>query len=123
MPARDSYKVNFDDAIFKEDNRVGIGVIIHNYHRMVMASLSQNIPLPQTVVELEAIAARRALDLSPELGFTKAILEGDSQPVMIALQDDSPSHASFGLLIRDAHLVANLFTCISFYILVEMAIL
>ena len=32
---------------------------------------------------------------------------------MIALQDDSPSHAFFGLLIWDAHLAADLFTCIS----------
>ncbi|KAL0007552.1 hypothetical protein SO802_009054 [Lithocarpus litseifolius] len=80
---------------------------------MVMASLSQSIPLPQTVVELEAIAARRPLDFSLVLGFAKAILDRDSQTVMIALQDDSPSHAFFGLLIQDAHLVADLFTCIS----------
>ena len=37
----------------------------------------------------------------------------DSQTVIIALQDDSPSHAFFGLLIWDAHLAADLFTCIS----------
>ena len=34
--------------------------------------------------------------------------------VMAALRDPSPSLASFGLLIRDAQLMANLFTCISF---------
>lgn len=66
--------------------------------------LSQNIPLPQTVVELEAIAAKRALDFSLEFGFTKAILEGDSETVMKALQNDSPSFASFGLLITKRNL-------------------
>ena len=62
----------------------------------------------------EAIAASGALEFSLELGFHKAILEGDSMIVMAALRDPSPSLASFGLLIRDAQLMANLFTCISF---------
>lgn len=122
-PAGDSYKVNFDGAVFKEDDRVGIGVIIQNCHGMVMASLSQNIPLPQTAVELEAIAARRALDFSLELGFTKAILEGESQTVMIALQDDSPSHASFGLLILMLIKMPICLLVLVFYILLEMTIL
>lgn len=121
--AGDSYKVNFDGAVFKEDDRVGIGVIIQNCHGMVMASLSQNIPLPQAAVELEAIAARRALDFSLELGFTKAILEGESQTVMIALQDDSPSHASFGLLILMLVKMPICLLVLVFYILLEMTIL
>lgn len=122
-PAGDSYKVNFDGAVYKEDDRVGIGLIIQNCHGMVMASLSQNILLPQTAVELEAIAARRALDFSLELGFTKAILEGESQTVMTALQDDSPFHASFGLLIRMLIEMPICFLVLVFYILLEMTIL
>ena len=51
-------------------------MIIRYCYGMVMASLSQNTHLPQTVVELEAIAARSALDFSLKLGFTKGILAG-----------------------------------------------
>ena len=79
-----------------------------------MASLSQKISLPQTVVELETLAATRAIEFSIELGFSKVILEGDSETVIKALQDNSPSLAPFGLLIRDAQETANFFTCISY---------
>ena len=110
----DYYKVNFDGAIFKEEDKASIGVIIRNYHGMVMASLSQNISLPQTVVELETLDATKALEFSLELDFIKAILKGDSESVMKTLQNDSPSLASFGQLIKYAQSAANLFTCIRF---------
>ena len=53
-----------------------------------MASLSQKISLPQIVVELETLAATRAIEFSIELGFSKVILEGDSETVIKALQDN-----------------------------------
>ena len=84
------------------------------HHGMVMASLSKNITLPLNVVGLKAIATSKALNFSLRLGFKNDILKGDSEIVMKALQDDSSSFASFGLLILDAHLIADLFTCISF---------
>ena len=110
----DWVKINFDGAVFKDEDRVGIGVVVRDSQGMVIASLSQNIPLPHSVVNLETLAACRALEFSPELGFNKAILEGDSMIVMAALRDPSPSLASYGLLVQDAQLMARLFTCISF---------
>ncbi|XP_050248608.1 uncharacterized protein LOC126695850 [Quercus robur] len=97
-----------------DEDRAGIGVVVRDSQGMVMASLSQNIPLPHSVVNLGTLAACRALEFSLELGFDKAILEGDSMIVMAALRDHSPSLASYGLLLRDSQLMANLFTCISF---------
>ena len=43
-PAEDFLKVNYDGAIFQEQGRVGIGVVIRNSTGEVMASLSQQIP-------------------------------------------------------------------------------
>lgn len=100
--------------MFKDEDRVGIGVIIRDSRGLVMASLSQNIPLPHSIVELEAIAASRALEFSLELGFEKAIFEGASKIVMKALKDDSSSLTSFGLLIQDPQMFAFLLICISF---------
>ena len=88
--------------MFKDDERAGIGVVVRDSQGLVLASLSQNIPLPHSVVTLETLAACRALEFSLELGFDKAILEGDSLIVMSALRDPSPSLASFGLLVQDA---------------------
>ena len=113
-PVEEYYKVNFDGAVFRDEEKAGIGVIIRNSQGMVMASLSQKISLPQTVVELETLVATRAIEFSIELGFSKVILEGDSETVIKALQDNSPSLAPFGLLIRDAYEAANFFTCISY---------
>ena len=44
-PPEDFYKINFDAAVFQEDNRAGIGMIVCDSNGLVMASLSQNIPL------------------------------------------------------------------------------
>ena len=107
-------KINFDGAVFKDEDRAGIGVVVRDSLGLVLASLSQNIPLPHSVVNLETQAACRALEFSLKLGFDKAILEGDSMIVMTALRDPSPSLASFGLLVQDAQWMARLFTCISF---------
>ena len=110
----DLIKINFDGAVSKDEDRAGIGVVVRDSLGLVMASLSQNISLPHLVVNLETLAACRALEFSLELGFDKAILEGDLMIVMTALRDPSPSLASYGLLVWDAQLMACLFTCISF---------
>ena len=54
-PPRNRYKINFDSAVFKDEDRAGIGVIIQDSQGMVMASLSQDIPLPYSIVELKAV--------------------------------------------------------------------
>lgn len=72
------YKINFNGAMFTEIDRAGIRVIIRDYKGFAMASLSQIIPLPLTVVELETLAAAKALEFALELGLDFDIIEGDS---------------------------------------------
>ena len=55
------------------------------------------------------MTAAKALEFSIDLGFVTAILDGDSEIVMKALMDDSPSLASFGLLIWDVKTYAEQF--------------
>ena len=50
------YKVNFDGAISKNIDAVGLGVVIRDSNGEVMGAMSQRVPLPQTVVEVEALA-------------------------------------------------------------------
>ena len=69
-PDDEYYKINFDGALFQAENCAGIGVVIRKGGGQVMASLSQQIPLLATVTEVEALAARRALILAQETGFT-----------------------------------------------------
>lgn len=82
--------MNFDRAIFMEERKSGIGVVIRDTHCSVMASLSKVLPQLHCPLEIEARAASLALQLSTELGFNTIVLEGDSQVLMHALADDSP---------------------------------
>lgn len=50
---------------------------------VVMAALSQKIPLPTSVEMVEVLVARHALWFAQELGFRKVIVEGDQRsPLM-----------------------------------------
>lgn len=76
------YKINFDRAIFEKEDKAGLGVVIQNSEGLVMASLSQLVSLPYSVIEVETLAARRALELAVEIGIDRVILEGDSAVLM-----------------------------------------
>ncbi|XP_075654720.1 uncharacterized protein LOC142624873 [Castanea sativa] len=56
-PKQGYYKVNYDGAVSSQMGKAGLGVIIRNCERAVMASMAQQIPLPTTVAQVEALAA------------------------------------------------------------------
>lgn len=56
-PETHQYIVNFNGAEFDKDNSVGLDVVIRNDEGFVMASLSQLVPLPTMVIEVETLAA------------------------------------------------------------------
>ncbi|XP_065623642.1 uncharacterized protein LOC136064997 [Quercus suber] len=109
-PDQDNYKVNFNGALFSEANTAGIGVVIRNEEGQVMVSLSQKTTLPFTAIEVEAMAARRALELALETGFQQIILEGDSQILLSALEKNFHTLSNFGHLITDIQYLASCFS-------------
>ena len=60
------------------------------------------------------MAAYKALEFSRELGISKAVLEGDSSLVMIALASKNPGLAPFGLLLQDSLMVSVGFSKLSY---------
>ena len=66
-PDKSCFKVNFDGALFCQEHRAGIGVVIRNEEGAVITSLSQQIHLPSTVLEVETMATRRALEFAMEI--------------------------------------------------------
>nr|XP_023922898.1 uncharacterized protein LOC112034311 [Quercus suber] len=79
-----------------------------------MASMTQQLPLPTTVAQVEALAAMRAVEFALELGMTKVIMEGDSEVICKELQDPSTSLALHGHILQDIKCLSNAFQCISF---------
>lgn len=66
-----------------------------------MASLTQQIPLPTTVIETEALAARRVMEFALEIGLANIILEGDNETLFKALKTGDNSLAQHGHIIKD----------------------
>lgn len=106
-PPLDWYKANFHATIFQDVGRAGLGVINSDNQGLAMASLTQNVQLAISVVEMEALAATRAIELAVDLGFDRITFEGNSTTVMRAFTDQSSTYAPFGLLIREAQDFVN----------------
>lgn len=66
-----------------------------------MASLSQQIALPFTAIEVKALAACRAVEFAAKIGLTQIILERDSQVLIDTLNSGGKSLAQFGHLTND----------------------
>ena len=113
-PEQGLYKINYDGAVFTQQNRAGLGVVIRDSEGAVMASMSQQVPLPTTVAQVEALAARRAAVFALEIGITKAILEGDSETIVKELLEPTPSLALHGHLLQDVKSLQNSFNFLSF---------
>ena len=108
-PPADLIKINFDGAVFSSTNAAGIGVVIRNNLGQVIASCSERLPQAFNSVEVEALAAAKAVSFAAELGITKAVLEGDSLTIMKALSNDNMSLATFGLILNDVKFSAENF--------------
>ncbi|KAK9991286.1 hypothetical protein SO802_026271 [Lithocarpus litseifolius] len=103
-------KINFDGAIFKTENRSGIGVDVRDHTGAILASLAQSFSPALTPVEIEAVAAARALEFGLEIGSSEAILEGDSELIMNSLKSGGGTIASVQPLVQDAIIFADFYT-------------
>lgn len=50
--------------------------------------MAENILLPHTIIEVEALATVKALSFAQELGFLAIVLEGDSEVIIKAPSRD-----------------------------------
>ncbi|XP_050280506.1 uncharacterized protein LOC126721501 [Quercus robur] len=113
-PPRNKYKVNYDAAISNAENKAGIGVVVRDYNGEVMASLIQQLEQAYQPVEVEAIAACRAVEFGSEIGVDCAIVEGDSEVIVKALRNNDNGLTPFAPLINDVSLFSSLFSELSY---------
>lgn len=100
-PPPDWVKINFDDAVFHESGKASLGTIIRNDQGLVMAALTQIIPLPTLVEMVEVLATWQTLFFAKELGFDQVILEGDSETAIRAMKLETYSAACFGHILSN----------------------
>ncbi|XP_030926288.1 uncharacterized protein LOC115953015 [Quercus lobata] len=114
-PPKDTYKINYDGAIFLKSEEAGIGVVIKNERGEVMASLAEKVNKPSGGVgAIEAMAVRRAILLAVELGFQQCVVEGDLEIVFKALSREGSNQSSFGHTIKDYKSIMGLLKTCSF---------
>ena len=101
-PPPTQYKANSDGAIFQDSGIVGIGVVIRDSKGMVVAALSERITLPSTMEDVEALACRKAISFSIELGLQDVVFEGDSEVIYKHHVLDSTCMTAFGHIIEDS---------------------
>ena len=106
--------MNFDRAVFREENSAGVGVIIRDEEGQIIASMAEKVPLPNSVAALEVVAAVKTLYFAAELGISSIVLGGDSEIVFKALVSDDTSFADHGHLVEEAKLLSALFNFCSF---------
>ena len=70
--------------------------MIQNDEGEVLGALSEKIALLGSVVMVEMLAARKAVQFALEIGITHSVFEGDSQIIYKALSTDVTTLSSFG---------------------------
>ncbi|KAF5470133.1 hypothetical protein F2P56_010667 [Juglans regia] len=75
-------KVNFDTAIDKPNNKVGLGIVARNYKGELLFSLCASKMFSGNSDLAEAITLWRAMDLVVELDDRNVVFEGDAERVI-----------------------------------------
>ena len=78
---------------------------------MIIAALSQRIPLPSSVSMVEALAARRALTFAQEISIFSVEVEGDSLQVIRAINNKKLDKLGLGHIIQD---IKQMGSCMQF---------
>ncbi|XP_065629932.1 uncharacterized protein LOC136067675 [Quercus suber] len=113
-PSTMKFKITFDGVVFKEEKRAGLGVVIRNHQGQVHASLTENVALPPSIMEVEALAAIRVVSFEVELGVSSIIIEGEFEVVIKAMRSEEESLSTYGHLIAAARQIMDSFSSLSF---------
>ena len=98
-PDPSSYKINFNGATFAGEKCSDLGVMVRDKEGLVIVAMATHVPQLLQAIEIEALAANKALEFAQEMGLSDVVLEGDSSLVMVALNSKNPGLAPNDLLL------------------------
>ena len=101
------YKAKVDGDIFKETNKVGIGVVVRDSQGWVLVALSEKVEGVQDAEVIEALAIWQAIKFAIKTSFNCVIIESDSLSVVKAIQDTAESTYHIGNIIDDVKLLSK----------------
>ena len=91
-----------------------LGVMVWDNEGLVIAAMATRVPQFLQAIEIEALAANKALEFAQEMGLFDIVLEGDSSLVMAALNSMDPGLAPYGLLLQDTLSLSLVFSKLSY---------
>ena len=95
-------------------NGSGLRVMVRDNEGLVIAAMATCVPQFLQAIEIEALAANKALEFAQEMGLSDVVLEGDSSLMMAVLNSKYPSLASYGLLLQDTLSLSSVFSKLSY---------
>jgi ribonuclease HI len=104
-PPHGVIKLNWDAAIDKNNQRMGIGIIARDHNRNIVAAFVATRLYITDPSSAEALAAWKMAELCVMLGLNNVLLEGDSLEVVQALCKEDSTWGRYGALISDAKLL------------------
>ena len=100
-PIRGWYKANWDVAIDKSNERVGIGVVLRDEKEHVFAAMYKTRMGLLEPTTGEAYAAYHAVCLCRDMGVQNLFLERDAKKIVEAINSATSTWSCFGHLIEN----------------------
>ncbi|KAF5476840.1 hypothetical protein F2P56_003534 [Juglans regia] len=100
-PPPQVFKANWNASVDRVNCRIGVGVIIRDWHGQVVATLRSQRDLFPDPTMAEAVGALNAVILCQQLHLSRIILEGDAKIVVDEVNSDSGKWTSVGMIIQD----------------------
>ena len=112
-PAGSVFKVNGDGAVFAQQRKSGVGVVIRNCEGLLMGALSMKLNQQLGSLEAEAKAYELGILFARDMGFHEIAHEGDTVMVSNAISGISPPPSSIASVVCEISSLLSAFSSFS----------
>lgn len=95
-------KLNWDAAIDKQGNRMGVGIIARDQNGDVVGAMCLTKPFLTDPATAEAVRVWQSVEFSRQMRLANIVFEGDSLEVVNALKNEDSCWTRYGMMINDA---------------------
>ncbi|KAF5444777.1 hypothetical protein F2P56_033882 [Juglans regia] len=102
-------KLNVDGAVFQDQHRAGVGIILRDANGEVLLTASKKEKEVNDPAEVELLAMLRGLQLCPPLGIEELIMESDSLLMVTQVQAVEEYWSLLGNIVKEIKLLMKRF--------------
>ncbi|XP_059436088.1 uncharacterized protein LOC132169016 [Corylus avellana] len=103
------YKINWDAALCKRQEKTGVGAVIRDWEGKILAVRGLTRSGCLDPLAAEAWAGTQALELGKEMGLSQILLEGDAKVVVEAVNAVTTDGSTIGHLVDDMKVLLSAF--------------